>query len=64
MEDRASSNGSKPDVFVIEPGVRESGDKAVFRRLPDGRVASVFIAAGTWMRLDPVAVPESARAGS
>lgn len=54
----------KPDVFVIEPGVRESGDKAVFRRLPDGRVASVFIAAGTWMRLDPVAVPESARAGS
>jgi CubicO group peptidase (beta-lactamase class C family) len=43
-----------PDVFVIEPGVRESGENAVFNRLPDGRVASVFIAAGTWVRMDPV----------
>ena len=43
-----------PDLFVIEPGFRESGENAVFNRLPDGRVASVFIAAGTWMRLEPV----------
>jgi len=43
-----------PDVFVIERGVRESGEHATFRRLPDGRVASVFIAAGTWVRMEPV----------
>lgn len=43
-----------PDVFLIEPGVRESGENAVFRRTPDGRVASVFIAAGTWLRLESV----------
>ncbi len=46
-----------PNVFLIEPGVRESGENAVFNRLPDGRVASVFIAAGTWLRLDPVTQP-------
>jgi CubicO group peptidase (beta-lactamase class C family) len=46
-----------PDVFVIEPGFRESGENAVFNRLPDGRVASVFIAAGTWTRLEPVESP-------
>lgn len=43
-----------PNVFLVEPGVRESGELAVFRRLPDGRVASVFLAAGTFKRLDPV----------
>lgn len=43
-----------PDVFLIEPGFRESGENAVFNRLADGRVASVFIAAGTWQRLEPV----------
>jgi CubicO group peptidase (beta-lactamase class C family) len=42
------------DVFLIEPGFRESGENAVFRRGGDGRVASVFIAAGTWQRLEPV----------
>jgi CubicO group peptidase (beta-lactamase class C family) len=47
-----------PDVFVVEPGVRESGENVVFGRLADGRVASVFIAAGTWQRLDPVAAQE------
>lgn len=45
------------DVFLIAPGVRESGENAVFRRLPNERVASVFIAAGTWRRLDPVETP-------
>jgi CubicO group peptidase (beta-lactamase class C family) len=42
------------DVFSVDPGVRESGERVVFNRTPDGRVASVFIAAGTWLRLDPV----------
>ena len=44
-----------PDVFLVEPGSRESGEHVVFRRLPDGRVASVFLAARTLFRLDPVA---------
>lgn len=43
-----------PDVFVVEPGVREAGEPAVFRRLPDGRIASLFLAANTFKRLDPV----------
>jgi CubicO group peptidase (beta-lactamase class C family) len=47
-----------PDVFLIDPGFRQSGENAVFSRLPDGRVASVFVAAGTWMRLEPVQAPE------
>ena len=41
-----------PDVFMIEPGFRQSGEHAVFHRAPDGRVASVFLAAGTYYRLD------------
>ena len=45
---------SNPDEFLIEPGVRESGELAIFRKLPDGRVASLFLAAGTYLRLDPV----------
>ena len=36
------------------PGVRESGERVVFNRTPDGRVASVFMAADTWSRLEPV----------
>ena len=42
------------NVFLIERGFRESGENAVFTRLGDGRVASIFIAAGTWVRLEPV----------
>jgi hypothetical protein len=49
------------DVFVVDPGVRESGESCVFHRLGDGRVASVFIAAGTWLRLEPVAAVERAK---
>jgi len=52
-----------PSIFLIEPGIRQSGENAVFNRLPDGRVASVFIAAGTWVRLDPVAGAPRAPAG-
>jgi hypothetical protein len=43
-----------PDAFVVQPGVRQSGEPAVFRRAADGRVASLFLAAETWVRLDPV----------
>ena len=48
------------DMFVVDPGERESGENVVFNRAGDGRVASVFIAAGTWRRLEPVAVEEAA----
>jgi hypothetical protein len=44
----------EPDVFIVDAGVRESGERAVFNRTPDGRVASVFVASDTWLRLDPV----------
>ncbi len=43
-----------PDVFIVEPGVRESGEPATFRRTPDGRVASVHLASETLVRVDPV----------
>ena len=43
-----------PDVFIVEPGVRESGEPATFRRTPDGRVASVHLATETHVRLEPV----------
>jgi CubicO group peptidase (beta-lactamase class C family) len=42
----------EPDVFLIEPGSRQSGERAVFRRLADGRIASIFLAASTFVRLD------------
>jgi hypothetical protein len=47
-----------PDVFVVEPGFRESGEQVRFRRLPDGRVAAVFLAAFTLIRLDAVVAPD------
>jgi D-alanyl-D-alanine carboxypeptidase len=47
-----------PDVFLVEPGFRESGEQVRFRRLPDGRVVSVFLAAVTLVRLDPVVAPD------
>jgi CubicO group peptidase (beta-lactamase class C family) len=50
-----------PDVFLIDAGYRQSGENAVFKRLPDGRVASVFVAAGTWMRLEPAEATETVR---
>lgn len=43
-----------PLVFRVEPGSRESGEAVVFRSLPDGRIGSVFVAASTFVRLDPV----------
>lgn len=47
----------KPDAFMVDLGVRQSGERAVFRRLADGRVASLFLAASTFMRLDQVVDP-------
>jgi hypothetical protein len=43
-----------PDLFKVEPGVRESGEPVIFHRLADGRVASVFLAAFTLARFDRV----------
>ena len=43
-----------PYAFVVEPGVRESGEQAVFRHLPDGRVVSLFLTSSTLQRLEPV----------
>jgi hypothetical protein len=50
----ALSPTAEPDVFTVDPGVRESGERAVFKRTPDGRVESLFMAADTYVRLDPV----------
>jgi hypothetical protein len=47
---RSPSSGGRAD----QPGVRESGELAIFRRFPDGGVASFFLAPGTYQRLDPV----------
>ncbi len=47
----------EPDVFIVDLGVRQSGERAVFRRLADGRVASLFLAASTFRRLDRVVDP-------
>jgi CubicO group peptidase (beta-lactamase class C family) len=43
-----------PDVFVVAPGVRESGEPATFRRTADRRVAALHLAAESFVRLDPV----------
>ncbi len=48
----------EPDAFLVEPGVRESGERVVFRRVPDGRVSSMFLASATLARLDPVVAPD------
>jgi D-alanyl-D-alanine carboxypeptidase len=43
-----------PDVFVVEPGFRESGELVRFQRGKDGRVVSVVAAVSTMERLEPV----------
>jgi CubicO group peptidase (beta-lactamase class C family) len=50
----ALSPTEDPYAFVVESGVRESGEPAVFHQLPDGRVASLFLASTTLQRLQPV----------
>jgi hypothetical protein len=43
-----------PLTFTVAPGVRESGEHAVFKRGAGGQVSSVFLAAGTLRRFGPV----------
>ena len=43
-----------PDVFVVRPGVRESGEEVIFRRSTDGRVSAVLLASTNFVRLDAV----------
>lgn len=43
-----------PDVFVVAPGVRESGERVSFNRRQDGRVTSMFMAVSTMVRFGPV----------
>jgi len=44
---------SSPDVFVAGPGSDLSGENVIFRRRDDGRVISVLLVHGTYLRLDP-----------
>jgi hypothetical protein len=46
--------GSGPDSFVVEPGVRESGEPCTFERTADGRVRAVVLGPIRLRRLDPV----------
>jgi CubicO group peptidase (beta-lactamase class C family) len=41
-----------PDRFVVAPGIRPSGETVTFERRGDGRVVSMFLAVGTFRRLD------------
>jgi hypothetical protein len=41
-----------PDTFIVAPGIRPSGDTVTFERHHDGRIVSMFLAVGTFRRLD------------
>ena len=41
-----------PGVFIAGPGSDLSGEKVIFRRHQDGRVLSVLVVQGTYLRLD------------
>jgi hypothetical protein len=43
-----------PDVFMVDPGVRPSGEPATFTRTAEGDVRELFLGGETWSRLDPV----------
>jgi CubicO group peptidase (beta-lactamase class C family) len=43
-----------PDVFMVDPGFRPSGEPATFIRAADGRVRELFLGGETWTRLDRV----------
>jgi CubicO group peptidase (beta-lactamase class C family) len=43
---------SNPDVFIAGPGSDFSGENVIFRRNDDGRVTSVLVVQGTYLRLD------------
>jgi len=48
-----------PDVFISDSGSDFAGENVVFRRLADGRVASVLVMDSTFVRLDRVAASGS-----
>jgi len=43
---------SDPGVFIAGPGSDFSGENVIFRRDDDGRVISVLLVQGTYLRLD------------
>jgi D-alanyl-D-alanine carboxypeptidase len=43
-----------PDTFIVEAGVRESGEPCSFQRMADGRIRSVTLGATLLLRLAPV----------
>jgi hypothetical protein len=51
-----------PDLFTVAPECDQPGADVIFRRLPDGRVASVLLAESTWERLGRVAEATGSRA--
>jgi CubicO group peptidase (beta-lactamase class C family) len=55
---------SHPDVFTVEPGSNFAGEDVVFRRLADGRVASVLLVESSYARLDPLVSVARASVGS
>jgi CubicO group peptidase (beta-lactamase class C family) len=40
------------DSFIVAPGIRPSGETCTFARRADGRVVSMYLAVGTFRRLD------------
>lgn len=46
-----------PDVFIAGPGSDFSGESVIFRRDGDGRVISVLLVQGTYLRLDHLPTP-------
>jgi CubicO group peptidase (beta-lactamase class C family) len=46
--------GATPDTFIVAPGIRPSGETVTFERRTDGRVVSMFLAVGTFLRLDTI----------
>jgi CubicO group peptidase (beta-lactamase class C family) len=46
---------SDPDMFTCAPDSEFAGDNVIFKRLPDGRVASVLLMDSTFVRLNSAA---------
>ena len=48
---------SNPDVFIAGPGSDLSGENVIFQRHDDGRVISVLLVQGTYLRLEHLPSP-------
>ena len=48
---------SNPDMFIAGPGSDLSGENVIFRRRGDGRVISVLLVQGTYLRMDHPSSP-------